>query len=122
MAKAAPRDPNSWPELQSFHKLMEDTWHPASTGDLKMARQKAPDVLEAALALRKSRGGSKCDTPEARAKFAAFIEDARSYAHAAKTGASDDAITVTLRRTHSGFESIEAPCMAMKPGGGADKA
>ena len=101
-----------WKELDAFQKVLQDAWHPVATGDLAPARAKAAELLAAALAWRSSKGPAKCDNAAARGGMASFIDDARSYADAAKRNASDDAIKVTLKRTHDGFETIAEPCVA----------
>ena len=103
---------SGWKELDAFHQVLMDAWHPVATGDLAPARAKAAELLTAALAWRSSKGPAKCDNAAARAGMVSFIDDARSYADAAKRNASDDAIKVTLTRTHDGFEKIGEPCMA----------
>ena len=103
---------SGWKELDAFHTVLMGAWHPVATGDLAPARAKAAELLTAALAWRSSKGPAKCDNAAARGSMASFIDDARSYADAAKRNASDDAIKVTLKRTHDGFETIAEPCMA----------
>lgn len=103
---------SGWKELDAFHQVLMGAWHPVATGDLAPARAKAAELLTDALAWRSSKGPAKCDNAAARAGMASFIDDARSYADAAKRNASDDAIKVTLKRTHDGFEKIAEPCMA----------
>ncbi len=111
-APAKSGDPNTWAELNAFHDVLQAAWHPVANGDLKPARASGAQLLAAALVWRKSRGPAKCDNAALRAGMAEFIADARSYADAVKRDASDDAVTVTLRRTHADFEAIAEPCMA----------
>ena len=102
---------SGWKELDAFHTVLQDAWHPVATGNLAPARAKAAELLAAALVWRSSKGPAKCDNEAMRKGMPDFIADARSYADAAKRAASDDAITVTLKRAHDSFEAIAEPCM-----------
>lgn len=108
---AMPAKDGSWPELDAFHKILADSWHPVESGDMKAARANAPALLDAALAWRKSRGPAKCDDASLRAGMTTMIEHARWYADAVKRDASDDAVKVTLKSTHEIFEQSAEKCM-----------
>lgn len=111
------RDPNSWPEFVAFHDVLQAAYHPTEQGDTKAARANGAKLLEAALAMRRSRGPGKCDNAEFRKGMAEFMADVRSTAHAVKTNASDDAVTVSISRAHMDFEKMGAPCMGDAMGG-----
>ena len=102
---------SGWKELDAFHKVLGDAWHPIAKGDYAPARAKAEELLKAAEAWRKSKGPKSCDNEATRAGLTRMIDDARSYADAAKRAASDDAIKVTLKTTHDTFEGFAEPCM-----------
>ena len=102
---------SGWNELDGFHALVMGAWHPVQQGDLRPARQEAPQLLAAALKWRSSKGPAACDTPNAREGFPLLIESLRSYADAAKREASNDAVEVTLKASHQAFEAIAMPCM-----------
>jgi hypothetical protein len=102
---------SGWKELDALHQLIVATWHPASAGDMKPARADAAALLAATQAWRRSKGPAKCDNAALRKGMPDLIADARSFADAAKRDASDDAVKVTLKRTHDGFEALAEPCL-----------
>ena len=108
---------SGWKELDAFHLLLQDAWHPVAQGNYAPAREKATALLAAARAWQRSHGKPACDTPTLRTGFADLVEHARWYHDAATRPASDDAVRVTLKATHDTFETMAEPCMmaAMKP-------
>lgn len=107
---------SGWTELDAFHKLLQDTWHPAQKGDLRPARDKAAAFVAGAEAWARSKGPATCDNEAARKAIPGVVADANAYADAAKAGASDDAVKASLKKAHDGFEKVAMPCMmsAMK--------
>lgn len=100
-----------WKELDAFHKVLADAWHPIAKGDYKPARAKAAELVKAAVAWRQSKGPKSCDNEATRAGLATMIEQARWYEDAVTRGASDDAVKVTLKTTHDTFEGFAEACM-----------
>ena len=100
-------------EGDDFHKILMESWHAASGGDLKPARANGAATLTAALAWRRV-GDKNCKSPNRSTLMAQMITDLRSYADASKREASDDAINVTLRMAHNSFEDLEKACEAAK--------
>ena len=107
---------SGWKELDAFHKVLADAWHPIGRGDYKPARARAAELVKAAVAWRQSKGPKSCDNEATRSGLKTMIEQARWYEDAARRAASDDAIKVTLKTTHDTFESFAESCMmhAMK--------
>jgi hypothetical protein len=108
---------SGWKELDAFHKVLAASWHPASTGDTKAARASATQLLDAALAWRKSKGPKDCDNAKTREGLTQMITELRWHTDAVKRESSDDAVKVTLKTVHSTFESFAEACMhaGMKP-------
>ena len=102
---------SGWKELDAFHKVLQDAWHPIGKGDYKPARAKAEELVKAAVAWRQSKGPKSCDNEATRAGLTKMIEEARWYEDAAKRAASDDAIKVTLKTAHDTFEGFAESCM-----------
>lgn len=102
---------SAWKELDAYHKLMMDTWHPAkSSNDLKPLKLKAKDLSASAKSLAKS-------TPPAACNRAEMVEAARQLAAASDAlaqqvlaGASDATLKSALQELHEKFERLEAGC------------
>jgi soluble cytochrome b562 len=108
---------SGWKELDAFHKVMAASWHPAAQGDVKAARASATQLVDAALAWRKSKGPNTCDNAKTREGLTRMITELRWHADAVKRESSDDAVKVTLKTVHDTFESFAEDCMhaGMKP-------
>jgi hypothetical protein len=106
-------DSTGWKELDAYHKLMMETWHPAKgTNDLKPLRAKAKDLSASARALAKSAPPSNCNKPE-------LIQAARDLEPASHAlvkqvaiGASDADLKALLAEAHAKFEVLEKGCLA----------
>ena len=104
---------SGWKELDAYHKLMMDTWHPAKgTNDLKPLRAKAKDLSATAKSLAKS-------TPPGACNRAELVEAARLLAPASDavaqqvlSGASDATLKSALHDLHEKFEVLEKGCSA----------
>lgn len=102
---------SGWKELDAYHKLMMDTWHPAKgANDLKPLKLKAKDLSASAKSLAKS-------TPPAACNRADMVEAARQLAPASDalaqqvlSGASDAALKSALQDLHEKFELLEKGC------------
>lgn len=102
---------SGWKELDDFHKVLAANWHPAAGGDTKAARAGATQLLDAALAWRKSKGPKSCDNAKTREGLGRMITELRWHADAVKRDASDDAVKVTLKTVHDSFEGFAEECM-----------
>lgn len=112
MSHEAGHDETSgWKQLDAFHKLLQDTWHPAQNGDLKPARAKAAEFVAGAETWAKSKGPAKCDNEMARKAIPGVVSDAKAFGNAVAGSASDDAVKAALKKAHDAFEMVAMPCM-----------
>lgn len=105
-----------WKEMDAFHTVMAETWHPASrSDDLKPLRARAGALAEAARAWAAAVVPGACDTPATRATIAGLATDARALADlVAKPAATDAQLKAALKALHDRFEPVEQGCT---PGG-----
>ncbi len=124
-AQAAPAKPmdashamSGWKELDAFHMLMMETWHPVKkSGDLAPIRAKAAAMSNAATTWAAAAVPKACDTKPIRDAVAAVARDSRSLAElVAKQGADAD-VKKSLSSLHDTFEIVEGGC---KPGKAAE--
>ena len=112
---------SGWKELDAFHALMMQTWHPASaTNDLAPARAKAGAMADAARAWAAATVPAACDKPDVRATIARLATDSRTLADlAARPETTDAALKLALKALHDRFEVVEHGCQParVRPGG-----
>lgn len=124
-AQAAPTKPmdmshamSGWKELDAFHMLMMETWHPVSkSGDLKPIRAKATAMSDAAKTWAASTVPAACDTKPIRDAVAAVARDSRSLADLVAQQGADAELKTSLAKLHDTFEVVEGGC---KPGKAAE--
>jgi hypothetical protein len=103
---------SGWKEMDAFHQLMMQTWHPAkSSNDLAPARAKAGAMADAARAWAAAAVPKGCDTPETRATVARLATDSRALADlVARAGSTDAQVRDALKALHDRFEPVEHGC------------
>ena len=110
---------SGWKELDAFHMLMMQTWHPAQgKNDLAPTRAKAGAMADAARAWAAAAVPAACDTPETRSTIARLATDSRALADlAARPAATDAELKAALKALHDRFEHVEHGCHPGKPAG-----
>jgi hypothetical protein len=104
---------SGWKELDEYHKLMMDTWHPAKgTNDLKPLRAKAKDLSASAQALAKSTPPSSCNKPELIEAARDLVPASHALVKQVAIGASDADLKALLAEAHTKFEVLEKGCLA----------
>jgi len=48
------QDEPSWPEMENFHTIMSQTWHPIESGNFEPIRTRSAELAEAAAAWKKT--------------------------------------------------------------------
>jgi hypothetical protein len=110
---------SGWKELDAFHTVMAATWHPASkSNDLKVIREKAPDLSQAAQKWAASKVPAGCDTKPIRDAIAAVVTGSKDVAALVAKQAPDADVKAALRDVHDRFEVVEQGC---QPSHGAHK-
>ena len=104
---------SGWKELDKYHKLMMDTWHPAKgSNDLKPLKAKAKDLSAGAHELAKSTPPSACNRTELVEAARVLAPASDALAQQVLAGASDAALKSALHDLHAKFETLEKGCKA----------
>ena len=110
---AAPHAMHSsgWAELDAFHMVMMETWHPAKkTGDLAPIRARAAEMVAAAETWAKSTPPKKCAGEETATTVAKVVTDARALAALVEQNGADDEVKASLSGLHDTFEHVMHGC------------
>ncbi|MBI1770458.1 MAG: hypothetical protein HYR67_18980 [Bacteroidetes bacterium] len=96
-----------WKELDSFHKIMADVFHPLKdSGDLKPVKKLAAQLAEEAERLASSSLPENLRSDEMKSNLEKLKTDSKSLADEIAKGASDDAIKEKLTALHDQFHKI----------------
>ena len=102
---------SGWKELDDFHLLMMQTWHPAKQqNDLAPVRAKAADMARAAEAWAASTPPEKCAGEEPKQAVARIAADSKALAELVEREGSDAEVKAALAALHDTFETVEHGC------------
>ncbi len=102
---------SGWKELDAYHQLVMDTWHPAKDkNDLAPTRAKSADLVKAAKALASSTAPKGCDTPKLKEAAAEVPRATQAVADLAAKNADDAALKAALKDLHDKFEVLAMGC------------
>lgn len=98
---------STWKELESFHKVMADVFHPLKdSGNLAPIKQHASHLAEEAERLASSSLPEKLNNDEMKSSLEKLKTDARSLADEIARGASDEIVKEKLTVLHEQFHKI----------------
>ena len=104
---------SGWKELDAYHMVMMQVWHPAKEkGDLAPIRARASALAASADSVAAATVPAACDTPVNRAEVAKVQAESRALAGLVAGNASDEAVLAALRSLHERFETVNRGCVA----------
>ncbi len=96
-----------WKELDSFHKIMADAFHPLKdSGNLAPAKKLATQLAEEAERLASSSLPKKLSNDEMKSNLEKLKTDSKALADEISKGATDEAIKQRLAALHDQFHKI----------------
>ncbi len=101
---------DEWKELEAFHSVMAETFHPAEEGDLKPVRENAGDLVAKAKAWQASpipAGFDKTLTTKSLKTLVAKCKDVQAGVKAKK---NDAELTKLITEAHDAFHTIVEKC------------
>jgi hypothetical protein len=101
---------SGWKEMDAFHLLMMETWHPAEQNDLKPLRAKVTQLSAAARAWGEAAAPAPCATPGIKQGIAAIAMGTSALTAKVKTDGKDEDLKAALKAIHDRFEVIEKTC------------
>ena len=98
---------DEWKEMDDFHMLMADAFHPyKDSANLAPAKEKAEALATAAEQWKNAPLPEKVDNDQAKAALAQLSTDAAAFAATAKSG-DDKATSESLNKLHDEFHHIQ---------------
>jgi len=100
-------DPDEWPQMDSFHMIMAEAFHPyKDSANLAPVKVLAEEIASEAETWAASSLPEKVDNDEVKAKLNQLKTDTRALADKIKGGASDEEIGSSLKALHDSFHGI----------------
>ena len=100
-------DPNEWPEMDSFHMIMAEAFHPyKDSTNLEPAKRLAEEMAVEADKWAATALPEKVNREEVKAQLNQLKTDTRTLADKIKGGASDEEIGASLKSLHDSFHGI----------------
>ena len=100
-----------WPELNTFHRVMSQTFHPMEDGNFKPVRTRSAEMYQKASALAKAKIPGEFNKPEVATAVKSLKADSKKLDKAIRKGASDKAVEQQLVALHDTFHAIVGACV-----------
>ena len=106
---------SGWKELDAYHMLMMQTWHPIKEkGDVGPIKAKALDMVASAKLLAKSKAPKGCDTPALQQAASVLVAETEGVATLVGKKADDAMLKEKMKTLHDKFEVLEEGCKPTK--------
>jgi len=100
----------NWKELNDFHLVMAETFHPSEEGDLKPIRERSGELLAKAQALQNGKIPPSFNTPEIKKSMVDLVKGASALNQLVLKKADDKTVTKKLADLHDVFHTIQGLC------------
>jgi hypothetical protein len=95
-----------WAEMENFHKVMSQTFHPAEEGHLEPIKSRSTEMVEKASAWKKSSVPEGFDKKAVKQPLKDLVKGAKELDKMIKNNATDAEITAKLTSLHDVFHLI----------------
>lgn len=103
----ATADPNEWPQMDSFHMIMAEAFHPyKDSTNLEPVKKLAEELAQEAEKWAGTSLPDKVNNDDMKAKIQQLKTDTRALADKIKGGATDEEIGTSLNGLHDSFHAI----------------
>jgi len=99
-----------WQELDAFHEVMSQTFHPAEEGKLEPIRNRSAEMLEKAIAWKNSTAPEGYDKNAVKENLNKLVKGAKEINKMVKKNTSDKELKEELSELHDVFHEIVEKC------------
>jgi hypothetical protein len=99
-----------WLELDSFHEVMAQTFHPSEEGKLEPIRSRSAEMLEKAIAWKNSTAPEGYDQNAVRTDLKDLVKGAKEINKMVQDKADDASLKEKLSKLHDSFHQIVEKC------------
>jgi vacuolar-type H+-ATPase subunit E/Vma4 len=101
---------DKWAELEAYHDVMSQTFHPAEEGKLEPIRKRAGELAEKARQWLDSKPPKVYDSADIKTLLVKLNAESKALADAIAKGAKDEQIKKDLTALHDRFHEIIGAC------------
>jgi hypothetical protein len=105
---------DKWAELETFHEVMSQTFHPVEEGKFAPIRNRAGELATKAKQWLDSKPPKIYDTPDIKAILVKLSAESKTLADGIAKGATDEQIKKDLTALHDRFHEIIGACREEK--------
>lgn len=96
-----------WPEMDAFHMLMAESYHPfKDSANLEPARKLAPELAASAVSWAAATLPAQVDNDEMKEELATLSKECQAFAAQVSAGGDDAAQGAALTALHERFHGI----------------
>jgi hypothetical protein len=99
-----------WKELDAFHEVISQTFHPAEEGKLQPIKTRSREMVDKAIAWRNSTAPEGFDQKAVKKNLKELVKSATELNDLVKSNASDPIIKEKLSHLHDVFHQILEKC------------
>jgi hypothetical protein len=99
-----------WKELDDFHTVMAQTFHPAEEGKLEPIKSRSQEMIDKAVAWKNSEAPEGYDKKAIKKNLKELVKGAEEVHMLVKSNASDNEIKEKLSQLHDVFHQIVEKC------------
>jgi hypothetical protein len=104
---AAENDSDEWPEMDSFHMIMSDAYHPfKDSANLEPAKRLAEELALEAVRWQEASLPKKADNTDMKEQLEKLKLESRAFADQVKANVSDTELGNSLTALHESFHKI----------------
>jgi hypothetical protein len=101
---------DGWKELEAFHTVMAETFHPAEDGNLQPVRDRASDLLARATTWQASTVPLGYDREKTARSLTTLVDKCKQVEAAVKAKKSDTELMNLITEAHDAFHAIVETC------------
>lgn len=99
-----------WAELDAFHKVMAQTFHPAEDGNMQPILTRSAELALGAKALMKSKAPADLQSKKLKSSMKSLVKQTASLNKMVKKGKPEADIKTALFAVHDTFHTIMGEC------------
>ena len=105
------QETSTWPEMDAFHDVMSQTWHPIEEGNYEPIHARSNELAEAAAAWKKSDiPGEYKAVKDIKKKLKELATETKELNKEITKGCSDEEIKEDMEELHELFHDIVGLC------------
>ncbi|MDP4263543.1 MAG: hypothetical protein Q8941_13535 [Bacteroidota bacterium] len=110
IASGHTQEKKAWKEMNDFHTIMQETFHPSEEGKLDPIKSRSREMMEKAITWEKSTAPEGYDKKIVSASLKKLVRGTRELNDLVKAKAADKIIKEKLSGLHSIFHEIMEKC------------